>query len=271
MKHRAVVIGAGRWGGLHAAKLNAHPDVDLVGVVDVDERRARTLALRYGVAEWAETLCGISGQVDVTHVATSIEMLAKSCGESLRRGCHVLVEKPVGMSSRAVEALIREAERRDRVVGVGFLERFNPMVPADKMPIDRFCFQRSNHEDGTHMDLGLDLAIHDIDLLHYLTGVDWRVTHCRRRAQRLVLHLRSSDNAEARIFCAAGRGPRHRWIWRDGQRANLLETSFDALGAEISAFLGLIRGRQDVRLAGLQDALRAVQVLESARALSVAA
>ena len=45
---RVGVIGVGHLGEYHVQKYKAMPDVNLVGVVDTDWRRAQEIALRYG-------------------------------------------------------------------------------------------------------------------------------------------------------------------------------------------------------------------------------
>ncbi|MCB9538816.1 MAG: Gfo/Idh/MocA family oxidoreductase [Myxococcales bacterium] len=51
---QVAVVGAGRWGALHAAKLAALPGVTLAAVVDADARRAAALAARHpGARPWS--------------------------------------------------------------------------------------------------------------------------------------------------------------------------------------------------------------------------
>ena len=74
---RVAVIGAGYLGQYHAQKYAQMPDVDLVGVVDVDRDRAREIAQQYGTSayfnhrsrsaqeSWCESLAKVSLEANV--------------------------------------------------------------------------------------------------------------------------------------------------------------------------------------------------------------
>jgi predicted dehydrogenase len=91
----------------------------------------------------------------------------------LEGGLHVLVEKPLAASLADASTLIRLAARRERILQVGHLERFNAAVLALGDVIDRPLFIESHRiapfsERGTDVDVVLDLMIHDIDLIQLL-------------------------------------------------------------------------------------------------------
>jgi UDP-N-acetylglucosamine 3-dehydrogenase len=92
----------------------------------------------------------------------------------------VLVEKPLAPSEDDAIALMRAAEERDVVLGVGLVERFNPAVVALKQRLASgqvgavyqiHARRLSPHPLRTSMSgVALDLATHDLDIVRYLTG-----------------------------------------------------------------------------------------------------
>src|SRR4051812_50132386 len=55
---------------------------------------------------------------------------------AVRRGLHVLVEKPLDTSLRKIDALIQEADRTGVKLGVFFQERLSPDLQAFKTQVE---------------------------------------------------------------------------------------------------------------------------------------
>jgi len=166
---RAAVIGVGYLGNFHAQKYAQLENVDLVAVVDSDRNRANEIAAKYGV----------KALVDYAHVLSEIDLVSIVVPPSrhyditfdcLTAGVHTLVEKPVTETVDEAEKLIRLATERKRVLQVGHLERFNPVVQALRQRAQhprRIEAQRLSvyQSRGTEVDVVLDLMIHDIDIV----------------------------------------------------------------------------------------------------------
>jgi predicted dehydrogenase len=88
----------------------------------------------------------------------------------LRRGLHVLVEKPLALDTRQADAMVDIAERHHAILQVGHIERFNPafedLMQRRLQPKFVAC-ERLGIFTGRSTDIGvvLDLMIHDLDLL----------------------------------------------------------------------------------------------------------
>jgi predicted dehydrogenase len=87
----------------------------------------------------------------------------------------VLVEKPIAEDVPQAQRLVQAARQYDRILQVGHLERFNPVVlaaePQLKTPRFIECQRLAPfRERGTDVDVVLDLMIHDIDLLQMIVG-----------------------------------------------------------------------------------------------------
>jgi predicted dehydrogenase len=88
----------------------------------------------------------------------------------MEAGVDVLIEKPVTTSLAEADELIRLAEKHDRIVQVGHLERFNPAVRAALPVITRPMFFEVHRLSvftprSLDVDVVLDLMIHDLDIV----------------------------------------------------------------------------------------------------------
>jgi predicted dehydrogenase len=173
-KLRIAVIGAGRLGGFHAQKLAARDDVELMAVVDPVAAARDTLAAQChakGLADYA----GLLGRIDAAVVATPTTLHHRVAAKLLDAGVHVLVEKPLCATRREADELVAAARRRNVVLQVGHVERFNPAFHAVAPQVGNPKYieaVRSSSFTFRSTDIGvvLDLMIHDIDLVLSLVG-----------------------------------------------------------------------------------------------------
>jgi predicted dehydrogenase len=173
---RAAVVGAGRLGSLHAAKYAALPGVKLTHVVDIDATRGAQLAAQYGATS-ATDYRALENKVDVVTVASPGVTHFEIASHLLRAGCDVLLEKPMAATVEDARALTALAENSDRILQIGHLERFNPVVKHLRSILNRPRFVECHRlapfsERGTDVDVVLDLMVHDLDVLMSLTGAD---------------------------------------------------------------------------------------------------
>lgn len=267
---QVAVVGAGRWGGLHAAKLAALPGVRLAAVVDAEPARAQALAARHPGARPLERVAQLPPAIVAATVAVDLPNLADVTRALLARGLHVLVEKPMAPDAATAQALVAVAEARDRVLAVGFLERFNPALAAGPRAPRRVVARRVGPPRCAAPPLDLDWLVHDLDLAAHLLGDALQVVRARWAEDAVRLVLRSEDGREARL-CAARRAvTTRRRLWADGARVDLCGAG-DPLAAQLAAFVGAARGASLGRLATGADAVRALALLDAARALGRAA
>ncbi len=166
------VIGVGYAGSLHAAKYAASPAADLVAVADIDEGRAQEAGARYhasAVTDFRRML----EHVRCVSIAVPTQQhypVARTC---LEAGVDVLVEKPITATVADGCELVKTARRHGRILQVGHLERFNPVVRALSSVIAAPRFVECHRlapfiARGTDVDVVLDLMIHDIDVISSL-------------------------------------------------------------------------------------------------------
>lgn len=100
----------------------------LVAVCSRDLSRAREYATTFGFERAYDDYSALleDDQVDVVYLATPNHLHARQTVQAAQAGKHVLVEKPMALSSAEAEAMV-EACRRARVkLGVGFHLRHHP-------------------------------------------------------------------------------------------------------------------------------------------------
>jgi UDP-N-acetylglucosamine 3-dehydrogenase len=124
-KVRLAVVGCGAVAQIHhLPAIVASSRVEAAVLVDADEKRARALAERFGVPEVATDVASLPGTVDAAVIALPNSLHAPVSIELLRRGVHVLVEKPMAVSVRECDEMIDAAKTGRAVLAVGLDFRF---------------------------------------------------------------------------------------------------------------------------------------------------
>jgi predicted dehydrogenase len=206
-KVKVAVLGTGSLGQHHAriySELAALGEVELTGIYDAHIETAQKIAGKHklrvfnSIAEAAEN----SEALNIATPTTTHFDIAK---QLLAQGKHVLVEKPMTDNSAQAGELIELAKKKNCILQVGHVERFNPVfkyvanVANDPRYIE--C-QRLSPFPARSMDVGvvLDLMIHDLDIVLALVnspvaGVD---------AVGMAVLSKSEDIANARLKFANG-------------------------------------------------------------------
>lgn len=178
---RAAVIGVGAMGQHHVRVYREIPGIDLVGIADADDKQCAALAQRHstvGYHDYHQLLD--EARPDLVTIAVPTALHAEVASAAIRRGIHVLIEKPIAETEADGQTLIDLAAAHNVVLAVGHIERHNPAITALKQIIDQgklgTIFQMRAQRIGPFpariRDVGvvLDLATHDIDILCHLAG-----------------------------------------------------------------------------------------------------
>lgn len=169
---RIAVIGVGHIGKEHARLYSTMPDVELIGVVDIDKERGSAIA-RSCNTQYFEDYKKIIDKVDAVSVVVPTSSHFKVAMDFLQNGIHVIIEKPMTGSIDEARRLIETAKQSNALIQPGYVERFNPAIIAlQRYQINpRFieCHRLSPYTFRSE-DIGvvLDLMIHDIDIILYL-------------------------------------------------------------------------------------------------------
>jgi predicted dehydrogenase len=166
---RVGVIGVGNIGQHHVRICSELPQIKLVGIVDVDESKGRQVALRYGVPFYPEYK-DLFKLVDAVSIAAPTSYHYEIALECLKNGIHVLVEKPITVELEQARQLVEMATKKDLILLVGHLERFNPAVRQFKLMLKKPNYieaHRLSYPVLRNLDVGVvwDLMIHDLDIM----------------------------------------------------------------------------------------------------------
>ncbi len=201
---RVGVVGVGYLGQYHARIYADMPDVELVGVADVDARAARSIAQRHHCTAYTRP-DELLGKVDAVSIVVPTIYHKEVALPYLERGVHMLLEKPVAPDVAEALAIIEAAEKNGVVLQIGHLERFNAgiMALAERVQNPRFIEAHrlgTFVERATDVDVVTDLMIHDIDII--LSLVKSEITGIA--ATGLPVLTEHVDIANARLEFASG-------------------------------------------------------------------
>lgn len=168
-KLKVGVVGVGYFGWFHAEKYAKIPNVELVGVVDIDEARSRDVAEHFSTRPFVNYR-NLFNKVQAVSVVVPTPIHYQVARDFIDHGIDVLLEKPMTTSLKEAEVLVEMAEEQNRILQIGHLERFNSAVIAlngllgNPLFIDSLRFSPFL-ERASQIDVVFDLMIHDIDII----------------------------------------------------------------------------------------------------------
>ena len=116
---RVGLVGAGYISEFHASAMRRVPNARLVGIADVLTSRAAGLADRFSVPRVFPSMeAMIDEGIDVIHILTPPSTHAQLVIAALKNGCHVLVEKPLAMTTEEVDSISAAAAAAQKSVCV---------------------------------------------------------------------------------------------------------------------------------------------------------
>jgi predicted dehydrogenase/nucleoside-diphosphate-sugar epimerase len=127
-KFRAGMVGAGNISEFHVHGVRACPDVQLVGMTDIDPARLAATGERLGVPTFASLDELIAAGANVIHVLTPPSTHAKIAMAALEKGCHVLIEKPVAEDPEDAKKIAALAKQKGLVASVNHSLLYDPQV-----------------------------------------------------------------------------------------------------------------------------------------------
>lgn len=175
------IIGCGYWGPNLLRNLAANPRARVAGVADrAPERRAFVTERYPGVRTLEDHRALLSDpEVEAVVVATPAATHGALAREALEAGKHVLVEKPLAMSTAEAEGLVALAAEKHRVLMAGHTFLFNAAVEALKGYVDDGTLGEPYYLYSQRLNLGIvrsdvnalwNLAPHDVSIVLHLFG-----------------------------------------------------------------------------------------------------
>ena len=172
---RVAILGAGGWGRNLVRIFCELLGEDAVTVVDPDPACRDAMKSNHpgiAVAElppWSE--------LDAVVIAAPAPLHYSLTAEALKAGLHVLVEKPIAMTTDEASELIELAGRGDRILMVDHLLEYHPAIVRLKSLLDDGALGKICHMTSQRLNLGVirseenawwSLAPHDVSIVLHL-------------------------------------------------------------------------------------------------------
>jgi UDP-N-acetyl-2-amino-2-deoxyglucuronate dehydrogenase len=244
---RVGLVGCGAISTQHLEAIAAVDGVVLTAVTSATADRARTVGDRWGVP-WSTNLDDLLARddVDAVTICTPSGLHPAQALAALRSGRHAIVEKPIALTVKDADAVVREGRQRGLVVATISQRRFEPVVRAlrDAVAAGRLgrisliiaeglyhrpqAYYDSAAWRGTRdLDGGvlMNQAIHLVDLVRWIGGPVGSVAghvatlgHVMEAEDTATVSLRFADGALGQIVattCATAEVPTEIRVYGD--------------------------------------------------------
>ena len=166
---KVAVIGAGKLGARHADVFSKLHGVELVGVCDLIESRAKETANRAKTQAFTDHR-ELLKKVDAASIVVPSHKHFEISKDFLEAGVHLMIEKPITTTLTDADQILRLASEHECLIQVGHIERFNSAIRTIKniVKTPRFieCHRLGPYDPRvSDVSVTLDLMIHDIDII----------------------------------------------------------------------------------------------------------
>ena len=192
-RYGVALVGAGNIAPAHIDAVAADERARLLGITAADAAQARALAARHGVRHYPDVAAiAADPDVDLVAICTPSGAHLEPATAVIRAGKHVVVEKPLEVSSERARALVKEADAAGVTLSTVFNSRFGDanafvrravtegrlgrMVQGDayvKWFRDQAYYDSADWRGTFRLDGGgalMNQAIHHLDLLLWIMG-----------------------------------------------------------------------------------------------------
>lgn len=192
-KLTVAVIGCGTIArSAHLPSYSQNPMADIKYVVDIIPEKAREMAEKYNVPHFVTDYREVleDKEVDAVSICTPNYTHAPITIDCLKAGKNVLCEKPASVNFELVKNMKEAADRADKILNIGVVNRFNTAVNKIKDIIESgelgkvyhvYCSFRSHRSipgmggwfTTKAMSGGgvlIDWGVHFLDLINYCTN-----------------------------------------------------------------------------------------------------
>ena len=162
------VIGVGAMGRNHVRVYSELKSVGTLAVCDVNAAAAQAIGKQHGTEVYS-SVTELLRHVDAVSICVPTPYHAGVAREVFAAGKHAFIEKPICATAAEARALMAAVPKRI-VVGVGHIERFNPIVSEIRKIVTKPLYvELKRHNPASARVTGSsvveDLMIHDIDIV----------------------------------------------------------------------------------------------------------
>ncbi len=203
-KLKCGVAGVGYLGQHHARLYREMEGVELAGIFETNEERAREIGGIYQCPVFS-SLPELAKECDAVSVVVPTDKHFEVSIPLLEAGCHLLIEKPICANVEEASRILIAAREANALVQVGHVEHFNPVMSYLEEVVNRPQYITAERlapyqPRGTEVGVVLDLMIHDIGVVMQLVNSD----PIDVRSVGVAALSKTEDIANARIEFANG-------------------------------------------------------------------
>jgi virulence factor len=187
-KVKVALIGAGGMAnGVHYPSVAGCPDVEIVGLCDIDAKKLEETAKKFNIAGTFTNYRDMLDKTkpDAVYALMPPHHLFDVAMDVMDRGHHLFIEKPPAVTTFQTECMAKLAAGKKLVTAVGFQRRYHPMAVKcwdevkKKGPVHQVvsCFYKHTPPQEKHpyyrgaIDILHCDAIHAVDSLRYYAGL----------------------------------------------------------------------------------------------------
>lgn len=175
-KVKIGIAGVGHLGKLHLKMLKEISSAEVVGIYDADPRNAAEIVEQTTIKSF-DSLEELFKNVDAVTIAAPTSFHHEIALKAIENNLHIFIEKPITTTIAQADELIEKSKRKNLLIQVGHIERFNPALLAlEKYKLEPMFIQCDRlsqfNPRGTDVAVVFDLMIHDIDIILHLVKSD---------------------------------------------------------------------------------------------------
>jgi len=219
MSLKVGIVGAGRMGRSHLARLEQMANIEVVAICDIKRETAKNVARRVRARVFSDYKEMYEKEkLDAVFICTPAYSREKQLELAAQQGIHVFVEKPVARTIEQGESTCEAIEKSGIICSAGFLWRYSQgvrkireVLKDKKLALIDACWYhtippiawvRSRKMGGGQV---VDQSIHLIDLMRYWTGeVKEAYGHGTRGLFREIDDFTADDASGVTLVFASG-------------------------------------------------------------------
>lgn len=122
------IIGVGLWGENHVKIYKDNPHCRIIGVSDINEKRAEEIAKKYNIKIWSKNYSTLLDNKEIDIVSITVPDFAhyEPVCQAAEAKKHILVEKPLATDLEEAKKMVQICQKNKVKMMVNFSNRWNP-------------------------------------------------------------------------------------------------------------------------------------------------
>lgn len=178
MQIKVGIIGLGYWGPNYVRNFIKHEETTVIWVCDISEQTLNPIKKIYPHLQFTTNYQDLLNDesLNIIAIATPPTTHFTIAKDALNAKKHVVIAKPLSLSSKMANHLLELAKKNNRVLHTDLTYLYTDAVRAVKELISKGSIGKPLYYDSMRTNLGLiqqdinviwDLAIHDLSIIDY--------------------------------------------------------------------------------------------------------